>query len=117
MNDADLLRRFESQSDSDAFGILVRRHMDLVYGAALRHLRGDAHQAEDVAQQVFIDLARKAPLLVGHPSLLGWLYASTRFTAINTLRRENRRAHRDQEAVVMQDATHAPEPSWDQVRS
>lgn len=116
MNDSDLLRRFCAQSDHDAFGTLVQRYIDFVYAAALRHMRGGRHQAEDVTQQVFIDLAGKASRLTDHPCLLGWLYASTRFNALSLIRREDRRSLREQEAMTMQTLTTDTEPQWDQVR-
>src|SRR4051812_25180383 len=116
MKDSELLSRFVQDRDQATFAELVRRHVDLVYAAALRHVSGDRHRAEDVAQEVFIDLARKAPGLVDHPCLAGWLYASTRFTAINTVRREQRRTHREKEADVMPESSNVPEHSWEQIR-
>src|SRR6266516_8112495 len=61
--DAQLLARFAKKGDETAFRELVSRHFDLVYSAALRQLNGDTHLAEDVAQMVFTDLARKAGVL------------------------------------------------------
>lgn len=116
MKDPDLLSRFVDHRDQVAFAELVRRHIDFVYAAALRHVSGDRHRAEDVAQEVFADLARKAAGLRNHPCLPGWLYASTRFTAINAIRREQRRANREKEAEIMQPSPNAPEPQWEQIR-
>ncbi len=49
-DDAHLLRRFAEDRDQTAFDELVRRHLDLVYGAALRRMGGNVHRAADVAQ-------------------------------------------------------------------
>jgi len=63
--DGELLRRYTETHSEEAFAELVRRHLDLVYSAALRQVNGDAHLAQDVAQLVFTDLAHKAASLVG----------------------------------------------------
>ena len=49
-DDAELLRRYAAEGADDAFAELVRRHVNLVYSAALRQLNGDAHLAADAAQ-------------------------------------------------------------------
>lgn len=118
MNDSDLLRRFVVEHSQDAFAELVRRRVGLVYSAALRQVGGDTHRAEDVTQEVFIDLARKAGALTRHPALIGWLYTSTHFAAAKLVRTEQRRTQREQEAHVMNDSTAAPAslPDWDRVR-
>ena len=115
MNDSDLLIQFTQGSDK-AFAELVRRHVDLVFAAALRYVPGDRHRAEDIVQQVFIDLARKARTLTSHPTLAGWLYSSTRYTALNTLRSDQRRAMREQQSNVMNTTATASEPRWEQIR-
>src|SRR5258705_3286557 len=97
IDDAELLRQYAEGGSDAAFAELVRRNLDLVYIAALR-LVGDEHRAKDVAQSVFIDLARKAGALRRHPALVSWLYTSTRYAALKTLRSEQRRQVREQEA-------------------
>ena len=115
MTDSDLLLQF-TQGSEKAFADLVQRHVDFVFAAALRHVAGDRHCAEDVVQKVFIDLSRKAPTLTQHPSVAGWLYSSTRYTAINTLRNEQRRSLRERQSDVMNTTIPGPEPRWDQIR-
>src|ERR1035437_5562021 len=78
MSDSELLARFARSRSEDAFAELVRRHVNLVYSAALRQVGGDGHLAQDVAQTVFSDLARKAPALARRATLTGWLYTSAR---------------------------------------
>jgi RNA polymerase sigma factor (sigma-70 family) len=101
MNDRELLHRFADRNDQAAFTDLVRQHIDLVFSTALRHVGGDTHRAQDVAQQVFIDLASKSRTLRNHPCLTGWLYSSTRFLALNAVRCEMRRAKREKDIDLM----------------
>jgi RNA polymerase sigma factor (sigma-70 family) len=115
MSDAELLARFARSRSEDAFAELVRRHVNLVYSAALRQMGGDAHLAQDVAQTVFSDLARKAPALARRVTLTGWLYTSARFAAAKIVRSERRR--HDREEQFMREPNHAaPETDWDQLR-
>jgi hypothetical protein len=72
--DASLLRQFIDESSDVAFRELVLRRFDFIYASALRQVGGDAHLAREVAQNVFIDLARKAPALATRRNLAGWLY-------------------------------------------
>lgn len=116
--DTELLRRYAEEGVDDAFAELVRRHVNLVYSAALRQLNGDAHLAADATQIVFTDLARKARKLGGHRVLAGWLFTSTRFTTAKLVRSERRRQAREQEAQLMQDLNQddAATLDWQQVR-
>jgi len=114
--DPELLRRFAKTNSEDAFAELVKRHVNLVYSAALRQVNGDAHLAQDVAQTVFADLARKATALSRRESLTGWLYTSAHFAAAKIARTENRR--RDREEKFMREPIHetAPEADWGKLR-
>jgi RNA polymerase sigma factor (sigma-70 family) len=103
MTDGDLLQKYLNAGSEGAFTELVRRHLDLVYSAALRKLGGDETLAKDVAQSLFLDLARKASSLTGRVSLAGWLYTSARFAATSTVRSEQRRRLREEEAARMQE--------------
>src|SRR5688500_18437790 len=99
-SDPDLIRRFVEQRADDAFAELTRRHVDLVYLAALRKV-GNPHLAEDVTQAVFTALAWKAPSLLRHRTIIGWLHTATRFAAYEALRAEHRRRRHEQEASAM----------------
>ena len=118
MNDWELLRRYADTGCENAFTDLVKRHVDLVYSAALRQVGEDAHLAHDVTQSVFIALARKAAAISRRTVLTGWLYTSTRYAAAKLVRSEQRRRVREQEASIMQELSSqtAPEPNWDQLR-
>jgi RNA polymerase sigma factor (sigma-70 family) len=108
--DSELLRRYAGTKSEEAFAELVRRHLNLVYSAALRQVNGDAHLAQDVAQMVFTDLARKAASLAHRATLTGWLYTSAHFAAAKAVRTEQRRRAREQEAHNMRKTLHPPAP-------
>lgn len=118
-DDATLLLGYAHQRSEADFAELVRRHLDLVYGVALRELNGDVHLAQDATQLVFADLARKADRLTGHHLLAGWLFNSTRYAAANLVRGARRRQAREAAAQLMQ-TMNAPEPAdaldWERVR-
>jgi len=113
-DDAQLLRRYAEAGSESAFSELVSQHIDLVYSAALRQVGGDVHLAQDVAQTVFADLARKARAVSRHGVLTGWLYQATRYAASKVVRTERRRATREKEAVAMQELS--SEANWDDLR-
>lgn len=92
---AELLKRYLANGAEDAFAALVERRLALVYGVALRHLQGTA-PAQEVTQEVFITLARRAVWLPGQASLGGWLYRTTIHLAQNESRAEQRRRRREQ---------------------
>ncbi|MEJ0088864.1 MAG: sigma-70 family RNA polymerase sigma factor [Limisphaerales bacterium] len=116
MTDGELLRRYVHDHSDASFEELVKRHIHLIYSAALRQVNGDVHLAEDVTQCVFTDLARKAARLTNHTSLTGWLYTSTRFVAANLRRAELRRGTREKEVHTMNAIFNSPEPEADWVR-
>jgi RNA polymerase sigma factor (sigma-70 family) len=111
--DAELLRRYATERSEAAFAELVRRHVDLIYSAALRMLNGDAHGAQDLAQQVFSEMARQSPRLARHTALVGWLYTTTRQMAWRQFRSEKRRAAREQMACSMNALLRQPSPEMD----
>lgn len=116
--DAELLEQFTREGAQEAYAELVRRHIGMVYGAALRHVGGDAHLAQDVTQTVFTALARKASGVAHRGALAGWLYLSTHHAAAQAVRTERRRrvreeAHAMHERLIKDDAASL---EWEQVR-
>jgi RNA polymerase sigma factor (sigma-70 family) len=108
LSDHDLLRDYVTTGAQDAFAELVRRHVDLVYGAARRQVGRDAHLAEDVTQAVFLMLATKARAGAIGPNvvLAGWLYNATRYAAANATKIEARRRHHERKGSLMTRPTH-----------
>jgi RNA polymerase sigma factor (sigma-70 family) len=116
LDDSALLRRYAASHTEEDFAEVVRRHVNLVYSAALRQVNGDAHLAQDVTQAVFTDLARKAESVARHRVLAGWLFTSTRFAAAKAVRGEQRRHAREQAAHLMQELNRDPAAQLDWAR-
>ncbi len=96
-----LLAAYAKTGSEPAFRELLARYIDLVYSAAVRLAGNDAELAKDVTQTVFIDLARKAPNLLHHVMLGGWLHHHTVYVASTLMRGERRRQARERQAVQM----------------
>jgi RNA polymerase sigma factor (sigma-70 family) len=113
-DESALLRRFCEEHSDDAFAALVARHVNLVYSVALRQV-GNAHQAEEITQAVFIILAKKAGGLRHDKALSSWLFQTTHLTVRNFIRSELRRRRREQEAH-MQSMLQGPETCvWEKI--
>jgi len=76
-----------SAGDTAAFAALVRRHQRSVYSLSLRML-ADRFQAEDLAQEVFLQLYRSIRSVESETHLAFWLRRVTVNRAIDRLRRE-----------------------------
>src|SRR3954466_11058808 len=114
MDDSSLLREYVERNSEEAFAELVTRHLNKVYSVALRQTR-DPHAAEEVAQLVFVVLARKARKLSKGVILSGWLYETARLTAVNATRSELRRVRREQEAQMLDETNEAEAPAWREI--
>ncbi len=113
--DQQLLRAYATRRSETAFTELVRRHVDLVYSAALRMLC-DAHLAQDVTQTTFVALAQNTNQLTDRAVLSSWLHRTAQNLASKTVRTEVRRRAREQEAAAMNELlSAAPDASWDEI--
>jgi RNA polymerase sigma factor (sigma-70 family) len=117
-DDSTLLRQYADEKSAEAFGELVRRHLDFVHSAALREVRGDFARAQDITQNVFIALARKASVLHRRTTLVGWLHVSVHHAAAELMRTEQRRQRREKEASVMLEPASSPiaEDDWSRLK-
>jgi RNA polymerase sigma factor (sigma-70 family) len=86
--DGELLRRFAADRDSAAFELIVRRHADAVWSAALRIVRNEA-DADDVFQATFLALVRKAGAVRG-ACVGGWLHRVAVHAALKLKARRTR---------------------------
>jgi RNA polymerase sigma factor (sigma-70 family) len=114
IDDHDLLQQYATTRSDEPFGELVRRHLDIVYAAALRQTHGNVHLAKEITQSVFTDLARKAGTLNRRTILVGWLHTAVRFAATKAMRSAARRERHERAAATeMNDELHSSEPPID----
>jgi RNA polymerase sigma factor (sigma-70 family) len=107
-DDMELLREYARHGSEEAFGALVSRHINMVNSVAMRQVR-DPHLAEEVAQAVFIILARKAGSLNSKTILSAWLCRTAQYAAADVLKIQYRRQRREQE-MHMESILNASEP-------
>ncbi len=88
--DAELLKAWCRDRCEASFRTLVQRHLGMVYAVAQRRM-GNAAQAADVAQNVFLVLARKAGGLRTDMPLAPWLHRCAMLECADLIRRESRR--------------------------
>jgi RNA polymerase sigma-70 factor, ECF subfamily len=74
-------------------GDLYKQHRRTVYALCLR-LTGNAAEAEDLTQEVFIQLLRKAGTFRGESQFTTWLYRVTTNQVLMHFRRTTRRAEK-----------------------
>lgn len=81
--------------DKSAFGCLVREYQSMVFGIALHYLRNGA-LAEEVAQDVFLELFRNLQSVESGAHLVWWL---RRVTVNRAIDRGRKRAFRTEVAL------------------
>jgi len=111
VSDALLLRKWMTKRDADAFAEVVSRHSGMVYATCLRIL-GNTSQAEDAAQECFMELARARTTI--RSSLSGWLHTVAVRRSLDLLRAETRRRRREERFV--EESTMNAEPTWDDIQ-
>ncbi len=82
------------QSDSRAFEKLYRMHIDKVYGLCLR-MTGSVAEAEDCAQEAFIQAWDKLSKFRGDSAFATWLHR----IAVNTVLGRMRKSKREQDRI------------------
>src|SRR5690606_6749220 len=96
--DSELVGAYVTEGSEAAFRALVTRHAGLVYSTALRQV-GDHGIAEEITQNVFVALARKAPRLARAETLAGWLHRTAILESKARIRSELRRRTREETAA------------------
>lgn len=76
LSDEKLVRYFVNNKDEESFNELVNRYTDKIYRIAFGITR-DPNSAEDVLQEVFLNLTRKLDTFRGKSKFSTWLYRIT----------------------------------------
>lgn len=92
-DDAALIKRAQ-RSDTSAFEALYRKHVDKVYGVCLR-MTGNVSEAEDCAQEAFIQAWRKLDKFRGDSAFSTWLHR----IAVNAVLGRIRKSSREQDRI------------------
>jgi RNA polymerase sigma-70 factor (ECF subfamily) len=88
--DLVLCRRCQ-RGDIHALEELYQRHKDKVYALALR-MTNNVQDAEDIVQEIFIQVYRKIGAFRGDAAFSSWLYRITTNVTLSALRRRKRAA-------------------------
>lgn len=83
-DELELIERLK-RGDESAFRILVEQYQDLVYNTALGIVQNES-DAEDVAQEVFIQVYRSIGSFKSEAKLSTWIYRITTTRALDLLR-------------------------------
>jgi len=116
LTDAELLQRFLVDREEVAFSILLQRHGPMVLAVGQRML-GDAHAAEDVFQETFLVLVRRAASIRSHEPLGNWLYGVAQRIALKARTQTAARQRRERQAMQMPRAESLDELTCLELRS
>jgi RNA polymerase sigma-70 factor (ECF subfamily) len=89
LNELDLIQQLRA-GDEGAFKTLVANYQDLVYNTALGVVQ-NSEDAEDVAQEVFIQVYRSIDQFKGDARLSTWIYRITTTKALDHIRSRKRK--------------------------
>lgn len=95
MKDEKQLVQKLKKGKEEAFRMLINEHKEMVYRTAYGFLRNKA-EAEDVAQEVFVEVFNSINKFKGDSRLSTWLYRITSNKAINQINKNQRRSNTKQ---------------------
>src|SRR5918994_4731937 len=106
-SDRDLVERV-AKGDRAAVRLLFMRHHARVYRFAARQT-GSETMADDIANEVFLELWRQAPAFEGRSEVSTWLLGIARFKALSMLRKKREAAIDEDDAAAIPDTSDTPE--------
>jgi RNA polymerase sigma factor (sigma-70 family) len=115
MADEELIGRFCTSHDEEAFQALVKRHGSMVLEVSRSVLGNDA-DAEDAFQATFLVLAQKASAIRKGESIGSWLYGVAYRTALNAQRISARRKKHESLGSDRRAAEAAGDLAWPELQ-
>ncbi|MBK8457279.1 MAG: sigma-70 family RNA polymerase sigma factor [Phyllobacteriaceae bacterium] len=106
-NDGELVRRV-ADGDKAAIRLLFHRHHARIFRFVARMTRSES-VADDVANDVFLELWRQAGKFEGRSEVSTWLLGIARFKALSALRKRTEDELDDERAENVADASDDPE--------
>jgi RNA polymerase sigma factor (sigma-70 family) len=113
--DRQLLERFVTRREEEAFAAILERHGPLVLGLCRRLLEHE-QDAEDAFQATFLILARKAGSIRKREALAGWLYEVAYRVAVRMRTAAGRQRALERQTTDMPQTDPAAEAAWREVR-
>jgi RNA polymerase sigma-70 factor, ECF subfamily len=89
LDDNDLLQRLRA-GDKAAFGILMKLYSDRVINTCYKFLL-DKEDAEDISQEVFIEIFHSVKAFRGDAKLSTWIYRIAVTKSLDEIKRRNRK--------------------------
>jgi len=106
-SDRELVGRVAT-GDRAAVRLLFMRHHARIYRFVARQT-GSESMADDIANEVFLELWRQAPAFEGRTEVSTWLLGIARFKALSHLRKRKEEWIDDDDAAAVPDTADTPE--------
>ncbi len=104
----DILVEMTLSGDNDAYGELVLRYKNVVYGIAYR-IVSLHYDAEDIAQDAFIDAYTQLPRLKEHAKFMPWICGIAKRKSLNHITRKKYYTDIDELSGVLLSTSASPE--------
>ncbi|MFQ6043483.1 MAG: sigma-70 family RNA polymerase sigma factor, partial [Candidatus Poribacteria bacterium] len=110
MSDSEIIQRILT-GEKEAFSILVRKYQNAIHGLAF-HTTQNTHDAEDIAQEVFMEAFHRLPTLKEPAKFSSWLRAIANNLCVNWVRKRNSQANLEEQLSSRLPSSSYPPPNW-----
>jgi RNA polymerase sigma factor (sigma-70 family) len=115
-SDRELVERFCSSRDDDAFRAIIERHGPMVFQVCRRVLAAPA-DVEDAFQATFLVLVRRGHTIRQQASLGSWLHGVARRTALKLRIQADRQRRREEQTAKSDRDPITDDTAWGELRS